>query len=173
MGQPEFVPLDAEDQVRVAELLPVPGPWVPDRPGDVKASGGNPSGPWLGSTGPDQGYALRLAATLRDQLTLAPREAIDDVVAGCVEAAMKRSALFGRAPIRTDVEVAFTLWGFLGGPPDPALVEFRRPRFAQVSHHYADRRALVDLVSDDTLRLPLDEVRSRARADWRSLLDVG
>jgi hypothetical protein len=146
---------------------------VPDRPGDVKPSGGNPSGPWLGSTGPDQGYALRLAATLREQLTLAPGEAIDDVVSGCVEVAMKRAALFGRAPIRADVEVGFTIWGFLGGPPDPALVEFRRPRFAQLSHSYADRRVLVDLVSDEALRLPLDAVRSRAQSDWRSLLDAG
>ena len=173
MGQPEFVPLDTADQVRVSELLPVPGPWVPDRPGDVKPLGGQPSGPFLGATGPDQGYALRLAATLRDQLALAPGEDVEDVTAGCVEVAMKRAALLGRAPVRTDVEVGFTLWGFLGGPPDPALMEFRRRRFAQVGHHYADRRALVDLVKEEALRLPLEEVRTQVRSDWRALLYVG
>ena len=76
----------------------------------------------LGSAGPDQGYALRLARLMSDQLRLLPGEHLEDVIAGGIEIAMKRAARFGRAPVRADAELAFTLWGFLGDPPDDELV---------------------------------------------------
>jgi hypothetical protein len=170
MAQPEYVPVDDNDRMRVTELLPTPRPWTADRPGDVKAAGGQVAGPWFGSAGPDQGYALLLAGRMRDQLTLTPGEHVEDVIAGCVEVAMKRAASYGRAPVGADVEVAFTLWGFLGETPDPELVAFRRVMFAQVSHHYGDRRAIVDLVADATFRLTPGEVRARAATAWRELL---
>jgi hypothetical protein len=170
MGQPEFVPALERDRVQVTGHLPVPGAWAADRPGDVKDSGGQPRGPLLGSAGPDQGYALRLASLLRDRLTLAPGEAIDDAIAGCVEVAMKRASLFGRAPVMPDVEIAFTLWGFLGDAPEPELVAFRQAMFAGAAHHYPERRAIVDHVPEDTLRLTLPEVQARVRTGWRALL---
>ena len=172
MGQPEFVPVPDRDRVHVTEGLPVPGAWTADRPGDVKATGGQPRGPWLGSAGPDQGYALRLAAQLRDRIRLAPGEHLDDVVAGCVEVAMKRASLFGRAPVKADVEVALTLWGFLGGAPEPELVAFRGALFAGAAHHYAERRAIVDHVPEATLRLSPAEVDARVGAGWRALLSA-
>ncbi len=92
------------------------------------------------------------------------------MVTGGVELAMKRATLFGRAPVLADLEVAFTLWGFLGDTADPELVAFRRTVFAQVSHHYADRRDLVDMVDEDVLRRPLGEVRSSVTSNWRSVL---
>ena len=38
-------------------------------------------------------------------------------MAGCVPIAMKRAALYGRAPMIYDLELAFTLWGYLGARP--------------------------------------------------------
>jgi len=173
MGQPEFVPALERDRVHVTGRLPVPGPWEADRPGDVKATGGQPRGPWLGSAGPDQGYALRLASRLRTRVTLAPGESLDDAVTGCVEVAMKRASLYGRAPVMADVEIGFTLWGFLGDSPEPELVAFRGAMFAGAAHHYAERRAIVDHVPEETLRLTLAEVQARVKAGWRALMTVG
>jgi len=172
MGQPEFVPVPERDRVHVTERLPVPDGWTADRPGDVKSTGGQPRGPWLGSAGPDQGYALRLAAQLRDRISLAPGEHSDDVIAGAVEVGMKRASLFGRAPIKADVEIAFTLWGYLGDAPEPELVAFRKAMFAGAAHHYAARRAIVDHVPEETLRLTAADVQQRTKTGWRALLTV-
>jgi hypothetical protein len=172
MGQPEWVPVSDRDRVHVSERLPPPPPWFPHRAGDVKDAGGQPGGPMLGSAGPDQGYALRLARLMSDQLRLLPGEHLDDVIAGCVEGGMKRAARFGRAPVRADVEVAFTLWGFLGDPPGDELVALRREMFAQASHHYDVRRTIVDQVPTSTLLLSLADVQAGMRTDWRTLLGV-
>jgi hypothetical protein len=51
------------------------------------------------------------------------------------------------------------------------LVEFRKPLFQAVAHHYAEQRNIVDRVPESTLRMAPDGVRSRV-ADWRSLLVV-
>jgi len=169
MGQPEFVPAPAWDRIVVTEHMPPPPPWVADRPAEVKPTGVQPTGPMFGSIGPDQGYALRLAEGMVDRLRLAPGEDAEDVVAGCVAVAMKRSALFGRAPVLADLEVAFGAWGYLDTAP-AELVARRGPLFAQVSHHYHDRRALVDLVPPETLRLAPADVRARVASDWQSLL---
>jgi hypothetical protein len=126
----------------------------------------------LGSAGPDQGYALRLARLMSDRLRMVPGEHLEDVIAGAVEVAMKRASLFGRAPVRADVEVAVTLWGFLGDPPDDELVVLRRGMFAQASHHYDARRSIVDQVPSSTLLLSLADVQAGMRTDWRALLGV-
>jgi hypothetical protein len=172
MGQPEWVPVSDRDRVHVSERLPPPSRWSPGRPGDVKDAGGQPGGPMLGSAGPDQGYALRLARLISDRLRMVPGEHLEDVIAGAVEVAMKRASLFGRAPVRADVEVAVTLWGFLGDPPDDELVVLRREMFAQASHHYDARRSIVDQVPSSTLLLSLADVQAGMRTDWRALLGV-
>jgi hypothetical protein len=172
MGQPEFVPVPDRDRVHVGGRLPPPPRWIAHRPGDVKAGAGQPSGPMFGLSGPDQGYALRLARPMRGQLRIMPGEHLEDVIAGCVEPAMKRAALFGRAPVRTDLEVAFTVWGFLGDLPDIELVAFRRGMFAEAGHHYDVRRRIVDQVPTTTLRLSLAEVQARMKTDWKALLGV-
>jgi hypothetical protein len=169
MGQPEFVPAPDWDRVRVTEQMPPPPPWVADRPAEVKPGGAQPTGPMFGAIGPDQGYALRLAEGMSDRLRLAPGEQLADVTAGCVAVATKRAALFGRAPVLADVELAFGVWGFLDDAPAP-LVALRGSMFAQVSHHYRERRAIADRVPPETLRLTPAEVRARVVSDWQSLL---
>ena len=84
-----------------------------------------------------------LVRRFADRLELAPGEHAHDVEAGCVGVAMSRASLFGRAPVIHDLELAFTVWGYLGGAP-PELVTYRQPLFSGASHHYWDQRKIVD-----------------------------
>jgi hypothetical protein len=171
MAAPEYVPVKPMDDVRAYESPPRrPDSWLADRPGDFE--GAQPRGDGLGSQGPDQGYALKLAEELfAPQLHLGDL-AVDDVIAGCVAIATKRASLFGRAPIAHDLRLAFGLFGFLDANPPADLAETRRSLFAGVAHphHYRQRRALVDAVPESTLRRPHTDVRA---SDWRELVDLG
>jgi hypothetical protein len=171
MTQPSFVPIAEADQVRPALRLEVPRQWSADRPADHK-SPGQPSGRRLGSPGPDQGYALRLARRVAPTLTLEPHEHLEDVVVGVALVAARRAALFGRAPSIYDVRAVVTLFGLEGDAPAP-LREERARAFAGVSHGYAHQRSLVDSVPEDTLRLTPDELETRMPADWTSLTGLG
>ncbi len=111
-----------------------------------------------------------LVRRFEDRLQLAPGEHAHDVEAGCVGVALARASLFGRAPVIHDLELAFTVWGYLGDAP-PELVTYRRPLFAGASHHYWDQRKIVDRVPEATLRMTPAQVRQRL-SDWRSLLLV-
>lgn len=170
MAQPDYVPLSTTDKVRAPERLPVPEGWRPDRPAELKGNT-HPTGDRLGVPGPDQGYALKLARQFAGRLELGTGEHEHDAVAGCVAVAMKRAALFGRAPVVYDLDLAFTLWGYLGGAPAD-LVAFRTPLFQAASHGYWDQRGLVDRVPEETLRLSPAQVRERL-ASWRELVKAG
>jgi hypothetical protein len=64
--------------------------------------------------------------------------------------------LFSRAPVVHDVTLAFTIWGFLDERPPAELLERRAELFegvGNVLHHYAEGRAIADLVPEATLRL--------------------
>jgi hypothetical protein len=168
MAAPDYVPVPLADQPRQSLALPPPRHWMADRPADLQR--GQPVGPKFGVPGPDQGYALKLAERLADRVQVADGEHVEDALAGAVAVATKRAALFGRAPVLQDIEMALTLWGFLGGAPDD-LVEFRRRLFGGAAHHYWDQRAVTDLVPDSTLRLAPAQVAERL-SDWRRLLSV-
>lgn len=170
MAQPDFVPTDPTEAVRRYHSPPRrPDPWVADRPGDLR--GGQPTGDMLGNLGPDQGYALKLARQFEGKLVLG-RVAHDDAIAGCLAVALKRSSLFGRAPVIHDLTVAFTIYGFLDEDPPAELVELRERLFDQVrsNHHYAERRAIADLVPADVLRQPPGTIAATHAADWRQNL---
>ncbi|MBW3667861.1 MAG: hypothetical protein KY443_01495 [Actinobacteria bacterium] len=169
MAQPDYVPLSTADKVRAPERLPVPDAWRPDRPAELKGNT-HPTGDRLGTPGPDQGYALKLARQFEGRLVLGPGEHHEDAVAGCVAVAMKRAALFGRAPVIYDLDLAFALWGFLDGAPAD-LVAFRTPLFQAAAHHYWDQRGIVDRVPSETLRLAPAQVRERL-SSWRDLIRV-
>lgn len=125
----------------------------------------------LGSQGPDQGYALKLARHFVSQLYLAEGEHLADVQAGCVAIALKRASSYHRAPTSHDMRCAYTIFGYLSATPDAALVDLRRDLFEEVAHphHYAERRAIVDAIPTEFLHRPHDEVLADA-ADWRSVL---
>jgi len=167
MAAPEYVPVSLNELPRLKEPIPAPGHWKADRPADLRANG-QPRGPKFGSPGPDQGYALTLARRFEDRLVLAEGEDKEDVTAGCLGVATKRSSLFGRAPVIYDLELAFTLFGFLAVPPE-YLVEFRRPLFEGARDDYWDQRGISDLVPEETLRLTTQQVRDRL-PQWREML---
>jgi hypothetical protein len=166
MAAPEHVPVRLADKARSGTPIPPATTWKATRPGDL--GGRQPGGPKLGRQGPDQGYALLLARRFADRLELAPGEHAPDAVAGAMVVAMARASLFGRAPVIHDLDLAFTLFGYLGGAP-PELVAYRTPLFSGASHHYWDQRRIVDRVPESTLRMTPAQVRQKL-SDWRSLL---
>ncbi len=157
MAAPSYVPTPVLRPTAKAYAGPrrLTGPWRAERPGEVIHDGGQPVGERLGSQGPDQGYALRLARQFETRLRLAPGERHEDVVAGCLGVALKRAALYGRAPVATDLEVAFGLFGFLDEPPSGQALTDRRTLFAGVAHHhhYVAARRIADQVPESTLRI--------------------
>lgn len=167
MTQPSFVPVVEADQVRRAYQLHVPSIWTASRPSELRGTRA-PSGTFLGTPGPDQGFALKLARRFEDRLVLAPGEHVEDAVSGCTAVAMRRSAGYGRAPVVHDLTLAFTLWGFLEGAPAD-LVEAREPLFRAASHHYQVQRTIADCVPEPTLRMTPEEVAERL-GEWRTLL---
>ena len=171
MAAPEYVPVPPTQKVRLPWESPdhVPPPWTLDRPAEV-ATGRQPVGPRLGYPGPDIGYALTLLPVIRDELHLAPLEHADDAEVGCVNIAMRRAAIYGRAPVIHDLRIAFTIWGFLDQQPPDELVAYRRPRFAGAAHDYDTQRAFVDQIPDETLRLPVADVKATYRERWKELL---
>ena len=166
MAQPEFVPLHAGDRVRAAERIPAHGGWRQDRPAEL-TSPDLPTGHRFGSPGPDQGYALTLAERFADRLQLATDEHHEDAVAGALGVALRRASMFGRAPVIHDLDLAFTLLGYLGDAPAD-LVAFRAPLVRGTAHSYWAQRDVVDKVRDETLRMTPAQVRAKL-TEWRSL----
>ena len=172
MAAPKFAPVPPIDEARGYESPDhVPSPWVADRPADI--SGRQPAGPRLGYQGPDQGYALALAARLRSELRVQPGEHVDDALAGCTATALRRASMYGRAPVIHDLRMACTIWGFLDPTPPAELVDLRRRLFEGVGdplHHYDELRALVDSVPEATLRRTHEDIRATYPAQWRVLV---
>ena len=170
MTQPNFVPIVETDQVRPSYRLGTPRDWRAGRVADLRGPE-QLRGAELGVPGPDQGYALLLAHTqFEDRLELSPGITAEDALVACAAVGSRRAALFGRAPVAKDIELALVLFGFLGGTPDD-LVAWRAPLFQAAAHHYQQLRTIVGAVSEDTLRLTPTEVRGRLSA-WRSMLVV-
>lgn len=147
---------------------------MPDRPGELVDDGFQPEGPALGVQGPDQGYALLLARRFEGKLALTEGESEEDAIAGAVAIALRRAALYGRAPVIHDLRLAFELFGFLDADAetDEDLIAYRREAFAEVSnghHYYFELRHLAASVPEETLRLTPEQVRQR-RNDWRTLI---
>jgi hypothetical protein len=171
VAAPEYVPVDRTRVLRTYQSPPRrPGTWRAERPGEL-VEVGQPSGPALGSQGPDQGYVLKLARQFQGKLVLKTGEHERDALAGACAVALKRASLYGRAPVVHDLTVALTIWGYLGEPA-AELVELRRPLFEEVAHphHYDALRRIVDMVPEAALRTSPQQVAEAHRSDWRSLI---
>ena len=172
MAAPKFSPVDPIDTPRSYESPDhVPESWMPDRPGDIV--GFQPKGERLGSPGPDQGFAIKIANSLRPKLHLQPGEDDADVMRGCLGVALRRASMFSRAPVVHDLTIAFTLWGYFSEAPPQELVDLRKPLFEglrHVAHHYTESRILVDQVPSDTLRMTPAQVEAKFPGEWRALL---
>ena len=170
MTQPSYVPIVEADQVRPAYRLRTPDDWRQGRVAELR-NPNMPRGREMGTPGPDQGYAMLLADDLfAERVVTSDGVRVEDALAGCVVVASARAALYGRAPVAKDVELALTLFGFLGGAPAD-LVTWRTPRFQAVAHHYHEQRRIADAVPESTLRLTPAAVRARLD-HWRSLVDA-
>ncbi|MGA8296847.1 MAG: hypothetical protein WB770_07370 [Acidimicrobiales bacterium] len=152
MTQPRFAPIQYEDEVRPGYRLSPPKRWLANRPADFT---GQPTRlvPGGGVPGPDQGYALLLAERIADRLVLANGEHREDVVIAGVAIALRRAAIFGRAPVLADLEVSFGLLGYLFDAP-AALVRARRRFVDGASHDDFGVRELVGRVPESVLREP-------------------
>jgi hypothetical protein len=172
MAAPQFVPTNPVDKVRsYASPDHVPDAWQADRPGELV--GRQPRGGRLGFQGPDQGYALTLASRLRDRLHVGASESVDDAIAGCLNVALRRASMFGRAPVVHDLTIAFTIWGFLDAAPPDHLVTVRKAAFigvANADHHYAEGRAIAESIPEATLRMTPEQIAIAYPARWRELL---
>ena len=175
MAAPEHVPTKPAEKVRAYESPPRrPDTWRVDRPADFADTDRQPAGQRLGSQGPDQGYALKLARLIEPDLVLTDREHTRDAIAGIVAVALKRASILGRAPVIHDLRIAATLFGYLDASANPDLVRARRTMFEEVGHfhHYAELRPIADIVDADVLRQTPDQVRARYESDWRDQLTL-
>ena len=104
---------------------------------------------------PTRGTHSRLAERFSGRLALSEGEHEADALAGAAGIAMKRSALFGRAPVIHDMTVGLTIWGFLDATAAPELVELRREWFEEVhlAMHYTALQQIVDAAPEPVLRL--------------------
>ncbi|HWL41379.1 MAG TPA: hypothetical protein VNQ73_00445 [Ilumatobacter sp.] len=168
MAAPKFAPV--VDQPHYESPPVVPDAWSPDRPGAIE--GFQPVGRGLGAQGPDQGFALTIAARLASTLHLQPGERTDDAVRGCLGIALRRASLYSRAPVVHDVRLAFTIWGYFLADPPADLAARRAELFegvGNVNHHYAEGRRIADFVPEATLRLTPEAAAARMPDAWREL----
>jgi hypothetical protein len=175
MAAPRFAPVSPVSTSRAYSSPDhVPDSWKPERPGEI--DGLQPRETRLGSQGPDQGFALKIARLLEPEIHVAPGEHRADAMRGALGIALRRASLFSRAPVVHDLRLALTIWGFFDPSPDADLVEVRSRLFegvAHAAHHYAEGRHIVDLVPESTLRLSPELARARYKGDWRTLTGVG
>ena len=171
MAVDPYVPTLPEDAPRRSVAIPPASGWRAVRPGDIDpVVGPGRNGVLFGTPGPDSGYALTLAGWFHDQITVVRPETVHDAETMAAQVAMRRSGLLGRAPVRADVELGFTLFGWLGDAPAD-LVEWRRFAMAGVDHDYPRRVGLVEAIPEWVVRHSLDQIRAR-QSDWRHLLGL-
>lgn len=171
MAAPRFAPVPVTEPARAYDSPDhVPSGWMPGRKAEIE--GRQPVGSRLGYQGPDQGYVITLTKRAKSRVRVQAGENADDALRGCALVALKRASLFGRAPQVHDLNLALTIWGFLSENPPADLVAARRELFEGVhhaAHHYAEGRAIADLVPESTLRLSPAEVAARMPGAWREL----
>jgi hypothetical protein len=171
MAAPKFAPVSPIDDARsYSSPDHVPGAWTPSRPGDIR--GFQPSGESLGSQGPDQGFAIKIANTFRPRLQLAAGEHADEAVRGCLGVGLRRASMFSRAPVVHDLTIAFTIFGFLDTSAPAELVALRTQLFEGVTnvYHYDEARAIVDMVPESTLRMSPQQVQAAYPGRWQELV---
>ena len=172
MAAPQYVPVPPTEKVRsYASPDHVPDTWSADRPAELQ--GRQPKTGALGFQGPDQGYGILLANLLRDRVRVGAGESVDDALRGCLNVALRRASMFGRAPVVHDLTIALTIFGFLDAEPPAELVALRRPVFEGVSnavHHYFEGRAIADAVPEATLRMTPSQVTALFPERWRQLI---
>ena len=167
MSQPRYTPIEARDEVRPQKHLEPPRPWRAHRPGEHSAGPTVASRTRAGVTGSDQGYALRLAEGIAPEVVLGSGEHADDALAMIVQVALRRAAGFGRAPVRTDLEVAKALLSYDTVVSDEAA-RARRATVVGAAHDTWRCREIADLVPSEAFSGSLAEANAAA-LDWTAI----
>ncbi len=80
----------------------------------------------------------------------------------------------GRAPMAEDLEVSFSIFGFLYESLPVELVDFRRSLLSGVAHNADDLQARVSgVVSQEIIKLKSSEIKELQRSDWRAVFSSG
>jgi hypothetical protein len=156
MAQPKFAPITQGAEARPSYRLDIPKPWKFSRPAELSRDYSLSYRSGMGDTGPDQGFALKLANRVSDKLILTPEEDKKDVLAGLTAIALRRASLFGRAPVITDILLAAKLFGYLEDSRQE-LLDHRRQLFFGVSHDQYKERNLVALIPEKALMATPDK----------------
>ena len=174
MAAPQFVPVNPVDKVKAYESNDhVPETWKPDRPGEL--IGRQPAGKRIGFQGPDQGYGLLLAEKLRERVQAQPGESVDDLLRGALNIGLRRSSMYGRAPVIHDLTMALTMWGCFDVNPTAELIAARKAAFGglrHVTHHYEAGRTVVDSIPEATMRMSPSQVEAAYPSRWRELVGL-
>ncbi len=131
-----------------------------------------PQGGLYGNHGPDIGYAYKLARLVREKLKTVSGESLEDAEAGVISVAMRRAALFGRAPVVADLDVAATIWGFYDDQPASGLRVLRAEMFEGARnpiHGYDLRREIANVVSEHALMMTPAAATTAHAQDWAGL----
>ncbi len=160
MTQPRYAPIESRDEIRATKHLDPPRPWKVHRPGEHRP------GPVLGrsrlgTAGPDQGYALRIAESLRASVVLGHGEHVDDALAVATQVALRRAAIFGRAPVRGDLEVALALLAY-DAPISAEGAAQRRATVTGAAHDLWHCREVAASVDEAVLRMTAAEAANHA-----------
>ena len=149
MTQPTFVPVSSSGAVRASMTTKTPEIGRAKKAGLLGAPG-SATGAGHGTTGPDAGFALTLAARAVHGLVLSNGESTHDLEVGVAALASKRAALAGRGPSKSDVEVVLDLFGLRLADVEDVVAD-RRRRFSGLAHSYFHQRAFVDAVPEAAL----------------------
>lgn len=139
MGQQPNLSHSMEHLPRPTTHPPAPRRWSPDRPGELTEPSQVPWGGAFGTTGPDAGFALRLAG---GRPLPGDEHLRRDVVAAVASVAAARASALGRGPMAGDLDVAIDLLE-LDGSTAPSL--------AGVAHDHGRLRALVASIPAERL----------------------
>ena len=173
MSAPQFVPTSATAKPRsYSSPDHVPVAWSPERPGALSGAG-QPSGDSQGYQGPDQGYALTLAHSLKGRIQVTRGENVEDAIRGCLGIALRRASRYGRAPVIHDLTIPLTAWGYFDANAPADLVALRSTLFENVHHvqmHYTEGRVIADSFPEATLRLTPQQVAAKYPGSWRELV---
>ncbi len=169
MTQPDYVPLAPGSRLRAFDELKTPQPWVADRPSEIAPLKGTPAdqGKFLGTPSPGGGFALKLARVALELISLDPSEHAADIESVISAVAIKRSALFSRAPTIYDVRFALKLFGYSNSEAAPQeLVKFRKDVISGAGHDYFRIRRVIEMISTKTLALDYNDLQFSLWRDY-------
>lgn len=163
VGQQPNIELEISDLPRPRKKPDPARSWVPGRPGELGGPEDMQWGAGFGTTGPDAGYAQSLVAERDVELAEGEHRANVNVAVAAVASA--RSALFGRSPTGTDIDLALVLLGYdsTGIPSETAadLAARRIGWFAAAGHHPANLHGFIADLDAGVLRLTADDARGK------------